>query len=121
VNIIIALVLDPNFGRRLATLVTQMPVWVISSSVNDLEVKDLRSRMPECSITILLAKTNEELAEQLQRGLYAIDDHHGPSSTSKPYTIVRVYGAQPSLARETLAELGLGSVTSTLDGFDAQK
>lgn len=117
----VALVLDPHFGGRTAAIVQQMPVWILSSTENDLAVQAVRTAGRHLPVTLLLARPNESLKNTLERALYAIDEHCGAESESHPYDSLCVYGVTWNLAPETLAELGFESITQTTEGFTATK
>jgi hypothetical protein len=61
-------------------------------------------------------------ADTCVRGLYEIDEHHGPSSTAPPYDRVLVLGcAADVLEPSVMKDLELGDVHSAFDGFTVDK
>lgn len=117
----VALVLDSNFGDRVLTLAQAMPVWIISSPVNDRAVADLRPKFDDGRLTILLRRPDENTADTLARALIAIDEHHGGSGQADAYEVIEVHGANELPSEELSKELGFRSVVSTLHGFKAYK
>jgi len=117
----IALVIDLSFGDRVTALAKEMPVWVVSSAVNDKASQQARQVLEEGRITILKTRQGERAEDLLTRALYAIDEHHGETSQVTPYDTLYVYGSTRSLSQEVLAELGFNSITATGEGFVAKK
>ena len=117
----VALVLDPQFGDRVAALAVKMPVWILSSPINDLAVQLARQRLRENQITTLLSRPSEDAEGLLARGLLAIDEHHGIQSQIVSYDGVQVIGTLKKPSRELCSELGFDKITYTLKGFTAQK
>jgi hypothetical protein len=117
----IALVLDPNFGDQVRPLAQQMPVWIVSSPINDQTVAVLRSNFEDGRLTTLLRLPNERSADALARALIAIDEHHGGAGQKDSCTTIQVYGAKELPSQELSSELGFRSVVSTPYGFRVQK
>jgi hypothetical protein len=111
----IALVLDPNFGDRVAELSWKMPVWIVSSAINDRAVREAREIFDNVQITQLNTRERESEIDQLARALYAIDEHHGV------YDTLLVYWDGKEPPRDIACELGFTSITTTLYGFIAEK
>ncbi len=118
---VVALVLDPGFGEKVGPLAQTMPVWIVSSPINDLAVRTLRSKFKEQDITTLFMRPDEQYSDILSRALYAIDEHHGPVSQLVPYDTVEAYGAKDIPSPELASELGFRSVVLTSHGFRAVK
>jgi hypothetical protein len=119
----IALVLDRNFGNRIEELANEMPVWIISSDVNDSVVDRTRRQLDgAANITLLLASANEAVSDACLRGLYEIDEHHGNYSTEQPYGQILVYGCNLDVVTPQVKhELGLTKLTKTEFGFVAER
>lgn len=117
----VALVLDSAFGDRVAALAQQMPVWVVSSPVNDQAVRLARTNVDEGRITTLHQRSGEVPVNLLARAVYAIDEHHGEVSQAVAYDTLWVYGTTEKLSQEIAAELGFKSITAIADGFKAEK
>ncbi len=98
-----------------------MPVWVVSSPVNDQAVRVARSGLSEGRSTTLLVRPGERPEDVLARALYAIDEHHGEASQSVPYDKLLVHCTTETLPQNLASELGFKSITATADGFRAEK
>lgn len=122
-NSSVALVLDRHFGAAIEELAEQMPVWVISSKDNNAAVERARSLLKDPSrITSLLTVSGEGERDTLLRALYDIDEHHGRSSTGRPYDQMLVYGAAPELLTPgIMKELGLEGIRVDPGRFCLQK
>ncbi|WP_316413565.1 hypothetical protein [Mesoterricola silvestris] len=88
----VALVLDESFGNRLSNLAEEMPVWILSSEINDMAVRAARHSHGEGRITTLMRRDGESQEDLLARALYAIEEHHGEVSQSHPYDSVEIHG-----------------------------
>jgi len=119
----IALVLAPKFEGRVLGLAQQMPVWIVSTGENDAAVERAHSvRGSATNITTLFVGDDETASDVCLRALYAIDDHHGETSSAKPYDRVIVYGGTPDLLTpQAMEELGLSSVVESDFGFIVDK
>lgn len=119
----IALVLDRHFETRLAGLAQKMPVWIVSSEANNAAVERARSVLGgAASITTLSVAGAESASDICLRALYAIDEHHGDTSTVTPYDSVIVFGGTPDLLTpQAMAELGLSGVVQSDFGFTVEK
>ncbi|MBS1198225.1 MAG: hypothetical protein H6R18_2010 [Proteobacteria bacterium] len=120
-HVSVSLVLDPVFGDRVAALAQQMPVWVVSSPVNDQAVRLARSNLGEGRITSLHRRPGEASCNLLARAVYAIDEHHGEVSQVVGYDTLWVYGTAEKLPQKIATELGFKSITAIEDGFKAEK
>jgi hypothetical protein len=119
------LVVDPEFGERLARLPEREPVWVIDSKKNTEVAK--RLRMERVNPTHLEGITTFTpftygADQQVLRILDTIDLHHGEYSADPPYSVVEVYGSPLTEAIER-AFRGLGFVDfrPTSNGFIAER
>jgi hypothetical protein len=119
----IALVVDPRFGTRLLDLAKGMPVWIVFSEENEGAVAQARSLLGDAAnITSLRSADNESAAETCARGLYEIEEHHGPSSWGPYYDRVLVFGCTPDvLVPDIMENLGLGGIHRSPDGFTVDK
>jgi len=117
----VALVLDPSFGDRVAVLAQKMPVWMVSSVVNDHATHAARQSLGNGQITTLHTRLAESAESLFARALYAIEEHHGDTSQLTPYDTLCVYGKAQELPFELASELGFKSITTTEDGFNAEK
>lgn len=117
----VALVLDPVFGDRVIALARQMPVWVVSSQINDKTASFVRKNFDDGRITTLHQRPGESSADCLVRAMYAIDEHHGEVSQDVAYDTLWVYGTTEKLSKEIATELGFKSITAIANGFKAEK
>lgn len=120
-NKCVALVLNPNFGSQLSDLAKKMPVWVVSSLVNDEAIKETRRNFSSVEITTLYLRPNETSSDLLVRALYDVDEHHGVTSQLEPYTLLQVHGSTEMPSQQTAAELNFGTIALTDYGFSIQK
>lgn len=120
-SIPIALVLNPDFGDRVAPLARQMPVWILSSPVNDRSAQVACLALDPGRITTLRRLTGEDAADTLARALYAIDEHHGESSPQAPYDTLWIYGTSVGVPESLASELGFTTITTIRDGLKAMK
>jgi hypothetical protein len=119
----IALVIDRGFGPSLLNLARRMPVWIVSSEENDRAVAHVRSQLgKDANITSLRLAHGESDGDICARGLYEIDEHHGPFSSAPSYDRVLVLGCTAHvLDPNVMKDLGLGGVHGTFDGFSVDK
>ena len=117
----VALVLDQDFSTRLTSLAAQMPVWILSTDLNDLAVQAVRPQCIEGWVTTLKIKPGEDEESRLARALYAIDEHHGEASQSTPYDTLFVYGTSSQPSAQIMAELGFKAANATSDGYQVVK
>lgn len=118
---VVGLILDPTFGERVSVLAQKMPVWVVSSAVNDHAIDVARAAVVGSRITKLLAIDGESPDNLLRRAIYAIDEHHGEESGGTPCHCLLVYGKVCIPHEELLADFGFASVTALDDGFRLEK
>jgi hypothetical protein len=121
----VRVIVDPNFGERLAALAPDAPVWIIQSSVNTPEVERIWKEQPDYDhrrgVTTFVAQGGTAEDEFL-RILNTVDEHHGPYSSDPPYSFLEVTGCAPSQrVIEVLRDLGFTVTTSTSEGFNASK
>jgi hypothetical protein len=119
----IALVIDRRFGPALMDLAKRMPVWIVSSEENDRAVGQVRELLGEAAnITSLRIGHNESAPETCVRGLYDIDEHHGPLSWGPSYDCVLVFGCTPdALPPDVMNDLDFGAIHRLPDGFAVDK
>ena len=121
----VALVVDPEFGERLADLSRRIHVWVLGTPTNRRvaervwrEARGVHSL--ESGITIFKDSVDAAADEIVGRQLPTIDLHHGAYSHSPPWSVLEVYGAPPSPAlRAVLGEYGFTDVRATAEGLVA--
>ncbi|CAN7603468.1 hypothetical protein [Polaromonas sp. LjRoot131] len=117
----ISLVLDRAFGDQIIELARQMPIWVVSSPVNDLAVRSARPGLVDGRITTLSTRFQESSADLLIRALYAVDEHCGEESRATGYELLQVIGTNERPSNKIIRELGFNSVIDSPDGFIVAK
>jgi len=120
----VRVVVDPNFGERLAELPAHEPVWVIDSQANTPVAHRLWKERPAenhlTGITTFKPGSKFRAEEELLGQLDTIDLHHGEYSASPPYTVIEVMGCPPSdRVRAALGEFGFTVDSLSPDGFTA--
>jgi hypothetical protein len=121
----VRVIVDPNFGERLAALAPDESVWIIQSPVNTPVAERIWKEQPNnnhlTGITTFVAQGGTAEDEFL-RILDTVDEHHGPYSSEPPYSLLEVTGCAPSQrVIEVLSDLGFTVSTSTSEGFNASK
>ena len=102
----IALVLDRDFGQRLAPLATRMCVWIVNTPENVSAARVVRGE--GCLGTAYSLDT--------------IDEHHNEISHMPPSSILEVYGARPTAAfLNALAELRFSNPEDIDGGFRIER
>jgi len=120
----VAVVVDPNFGDRLADLAQRMPVWVARTPGNAAAIEQLvrRFRRDGGSLTSFVVDAGASRGEWCASVLDTVDEHHGPLSRDPPYRSIEVIGTPLSPAlRGICEELGFHSFRDTADGFTATR
>jgi hypothetical protein len=117
-------VVDREFGEKLAQLENGEPVWVVDTPANKPVVQRFWNERPdEDHLTGLTTfdDLNSLSPEELLLGkLDTIELHHGCHSEDPPYTIIEVFGAQVTAnAKNVLSEYGFNEFHITPMGFTA--
>jgi hypothetical protein len=99
-------VVDRQFGDRLAGLERGVPVWIVDTPTNKPVAQQLWKERPDTGITTFddmkYAPEDMLLAE-----LYMIELHHGSQSSDPPYTALEVIGTPLTLkAKNGFSEYG---------------
>jgi hypothetical protein len=114
----VAIVLDPEYGGRVAAIQSEMRVWIVRSRTNEATYDGRRSVDPNSAI---FKVHNEDAREDNLIGvLQDIENHFGSDATAEPYRRIRVIGLplNASIAAR-LSAVGFAGFTSTADGFMA--
>ena len=118
-------VLDPAFGKRLAHLPANEPVWIIKTPDNEVEVRAAwKQQKPGNHLTgiTLFDSCDGDPEAALLDVLGTVDLHHGEHSANPPYSILEVVGCPSSdPIRAALADVGFAVAVSTAGGFTAQR
>jgi hypothetical protein len=119
----VAVVVDPAFGERVSQLAARVHVWIIDTPENKAAAEAL---WRECSgphsiergATTFSASRTDPPDEVVIYMLDTIDLHHGEYSHVPPWSVLEVFGANPTPRLvAALAELGFSKVAPTPDGF----
>ena len=96
----VLVIVDPGFGEKLRYMSVGQPVWITMSSVNEPTVRSLweRQKAPDhlTGITGFRFDDGVSAEDRLLAELDTIDLHHGPHSSTLPYTEIVVMGANPT-------------------------
>lgn len=119
-------IVDPDFGEKLAQLERGVPVWIVDSPTNKPVVqRSLSERPNESHLTGITAFTNLDglsPEDMLLRKLDTIELHHGPYSANPAYSVIEVLGTQlTAAAKNRLSEYGFDEFQITSTGFVAIK
>ena len=120
----VSVVVDREFGERLAALEPGVPVWILDTPVNRGVAQRLwkESTEPNHLTGVTTFKTCDSLSpeEILLSELDTIDLHHGSYSAETPYTILEVLGVPLSdKIRAALSEYGFNEFRPNATGFSA--
>lgn len=120
----VRIVVDRDFGERLAELEPGVPVWIVGTPLNAGVAQRLwKERNQENHLTGVTtfndsASTSPE--DLLISELDTIDLHHGSYSSNPPYTILEVLGTPLSeRIKVELTEFGFNKFHPTASGFSA--
>jgi hypothetical protein len=124
---VVAIVVDPEFGERVAALLDRMPVWIADTETNRTAAARVRaSRVGSGNVdhTESGALTTFTVDVERSRESWCLDildtvaGHHDWYSHSPGYSALEVYGAAPSpQLLKALAEYGLTEMEQLADGF----
>jgi hypothetical protein len=117
-------VLDCDYGSRLAELAQAGPVWIVDTPPNRAAAEGCWAANPDRthlnSVTTFKFEVGSSSEEILGNELGTIDLHHGIYSASPPYTAIEVIGATLSeTVRRRLSEFGFSEFERTSEGFRA--
>ena len=119
-------VVEREFGERLADLERGVPVWIVDTPTNKPVAQRFWNERPDedhlTGITTFNDRDTLSTAELLLGQLDTIDLHHGCHSADPSYTVIQVFGTQliPDV-KNVLSEYGFNSFRSTPTGFTASK
>ena len=114
------MVVDPNFGERLASLPLGVSVWIIDTPINKAVANRLRKARANLShltgITTYNIIEDASPEENLLEELDMIDLHH----PNPPFTRIEIFGAHLSdNIKLVFADYGFDQFLATADGFAA--
>jgi len=114
-------VVNPDYGTRLAQLPRDEPVWILDTPVNRIAAEELwvSTQAEVRSRDVTLFKSTAPSAEDhVINHLDTIDLHHGVYSANPPYSAFEIIGAElTDRLRTELALFGLTEITINERGF----
>jgi len=118
----VCIVVDPEFGERLAALTLGVPVWIVDTPANKLVAQRLWKERPQhdhlTGITTFHFRADASREEILIGELETIDLHHGSYSADPPYTQIEGFGTPLSdKIKAGLADYGFDEFSPTPTGF----
>ncbi len=120
----VCVVVDRDFGDRLAGLSPGVPVWIVSTPLNRSVAERLWKEVKEKNhlkgITVFNDQKASSPEDLLVSQINAIDLHHGSYSANPPYTVLNVIGTPLSAKiRAVLSEYGFYQFDTNPLGFCA--
>lgn len=122
----VGIVVDPNFGDRVAELARVFHVWVVESRANTPVIQGVwKSGMADAAadplavgVTSFAAGEGESPEETCARIAWNVDEHHNESSHDPPWSEIEVFGVKLTEAlRDVFEELGATACIPTQEGF----
>lgn len=120
------IVLDREYGARLAELAVTGPVWIVDSPSNGPVAQEIWAARPGCTHLdgVTTFKTAEDCSPEdtLINELDTIDLHHGVYSADRPYTVLEVIGCNMTeRIKGELSDFGFNEFRVTPEGFRAER
>lgn len=120
----VCVVVDRNFGERLAELPRGVAVWIVDTPSNKSVAQRLWKERPQEShvtgITTFKDMESSSPEELLIGKLDSIDLHHGVNSTDPPYCVLEVVGTRlTNVAKDALVAFGFEEFRENSTGFTA--
>lgn len=120
----VCVIVDRNFGERLAELPRGVPVWIVDTPSNKPVAQRLWKERPNEShltgITTFNDMESSSPDELLIEELDSVDLHHGVHSADPPYAVLEVLGTQlTDSAKHALAAYGFEEFHENSTGFTA--
>jgi hypothetical protein len=119
----VAIVLDKNFGEKVAKLSQKMHVWLCDTPVNKKAaafcwLKENKFTSLENGITTFKISNQDSPESILTDIIVTVDLHHGEYSHNPPWSELHVYGIRLIAKIESkLREFGTGRFESIANGF----
>jgi hypothetical protein len=117
-------VVDREYGQRLAELAQTGPVWIVDTAANRTVAQRIWATDPNRShldgVTTFKFPEGSSSEDILINELDTIDLHHGIYSANPPYTVIEVIGTGISdNVKNSFAEFGFDQFEPTPQGFRA--
>src|SRR6266403_1434319 len=122
----VCVVVDREFGEKLAELEPGVPVWIVDTPTNKPVAQRFWNERPDedhlTGITTFNDLNSLSPEEMLLGHLDTIELHHGSHSADPPYTVIEVFGSQLTAnAKNVLSEYGFNAFHITSTGFTASR
>lgn len=119
-------VVDRQFGERLAEVEPGAPVWIVATPAKKPVAKRIWEKRPTenhlTGVTTFNDQPSASPEEILLSELDTIDLHHGPHSADPPYTIIEVFGTPLTAKLQSeLSAYGFNEFHPTASGFTAER
>jgi hypothetical protein len=124
IPVTVSIVLDPDFGDRVAQVAAIGPVWVTDSVANRAAVEEYWARKtPNAHQVTCWSEPRTGTTEEEWLGILDnIEVHHGEPWAGPGIAALEVYGVAPDeVARAALQEYGYEVTRSRSDGFTAKR
>jgi transcriptional regulator with XRE-family HTH domain len=92
----VAVVVDPDFGDRLAVLAKRMSVWIADTPANLRSVERVIAVHADADLTTFKVDPSRTREQWCAKELDMIDLHHGQYSRTPPYSLLEIHGAEPT-------------------------
>jgi hypothetical protein len=117
-------VVDLDYGQRLAALAQTGPVWIVDTPANRTVAQQIWVADPNRShlegVTTFKVGEGSSSEDILINELDTIDLHHGTYSADPPYTVLEVIGtAITARVKAELSQFGFDEFQETPQGFRA--
>jgi hypothetical protein len=122
----VAIVLDPDYGNKLASLAAGAHVWIVDTPANraaasEYWAQNARHKV-ESGVTTFKFSENASRLETCLDILATVDLHHGEYSSNPPYSELEVIGLPlTDKAKSAIKDLGFGRFETTAEGFRATR
>jgi hypothetical protein len=118
------IVVDRDYGQRLAELTQIGPVWIVETPTNRTVAQQIWAADPNRShlegVTTFKVPDGSSSEDILINELDTIDLHHGTYSANPPYTVLEVIGTMiTARVKAELAQFGFDEFHETPQGFRA--
>jgi len=119
-------IVDRQFGEKLALLPTGEPVWIVDTPINTMVVQRLwgqnQTKKHLVGITTFNDSTTASPEDLFLNQLDVVDLHHGQYSADPPYTILEGIGTTlTGKIKSALSDLGFIEFTFLPSGFSASR
>lgn len=120
----VLVVVDRDYGQRLAELDQSGPVWIVDTPANRTAAQQIWAADPNRShlegVTTFKFREESSSEDILINELDTIDLHHGTHSATQPYTVLHVIGtAITGRLKAELAQFGFDDFQEAPQGFRA--